>query len=586
MNRLLVLNMLSFFTLYILMLSVSGIAFASTIVITDIDFIITDMQGNTVGSYGYSFQKDDIRYISPRIIYISGSPSHSRDFDVKIIKSDGTLMTSSSSPIGYSYSIQVDIPADKRDEKLRLTGWGNDSGSAYVTGSYTWEIWSSGQRLIGKQIEVLEKPTTPAIILRNETNFTLLEFYMRSTGSLNWVKYAFPGSVKRNTAQSITLISSFTSGRYDVHVRTRPVDGSISYSKNDLQITSGSSITFTERDRDNGSTIKAIPETGGRVRVTSASEYYFTPNATGRWIFNTSNIGGSDPILTLLNSDRSQISQDDDGGGTSNSIISQHLIANTLYIIRAGFHNNGSGSYDLNISRQTQSTPTTTFIITYLDFAITDMQGAILGSYGYSFRKCDIKYISPRITYNSESPSHLRDFNIKIIKPDGCLMTGVTSPSGFTYSINKDIPADKRGEKLLLSGWGNESGDTYSSGVYTCEVWSDNQLLVKKQFTVHYQSATPSITFINETNFTILEFFLRSAGSSNWIKYTYPGSTLRNTSQRVQLPSNFAFGRYDIQVRTRPVDGSINYTKNDIQISSESTIYFTERDRDIVSEDR
>jgi hypothetical protein len=92
-----------------------------------------------------------------------------------------------------------------------------------------------------------------------------------------------------------------------------------------------------------------IPGGGGTVQIIGDTSLTFTPNNSGAWEFRTSNNNG-DPLLTLYNASGMQIAYDDDGTGTLNSLISIYLDAGTTYVLNAGFYDNGTGSYTLNVS--------------------------------------------------------------------------------------------------------------------------------------------------------------------------------------------------------------------------------------------
>jgi len=133
----------------------------------------------------------------------------------------------------------------------------------------------------------------------------------------------------------------------------------------------------------------------------------------------------------------------------------------------------------------TQSQPTPSFTITSMDFANTDKNGNVIGSYGTSFEGTAVRYIIPRITYDYTGPTSInRVISIKIINPDGSLRTHAGSPAGFSVDDTFNVKPNSRGERLLLTGLGSESGGSYSAGTYTCEIWSNGQRLYSARFTV------------------------------------------------------------------------------------------------------
>ena len=138
--------------------------------------------------------------------------------------------------------------------------------------------------------------------------------------------------------------------------------------------------------------------------------------------------------------------------------------------------------------------------ITSMDFANTLSRNVI--SYGISFVDADIKYIAPRVIYdNTSSSSRNITLDVKIIKPNGSLMTGSSSPTSYTYSEALNIQPNKKSDNATLSGWGSESGGVYPSGTYTCEIWNNNKILFRANFTVTttpptVQNSSPSQTTV------------------------------------------------------------------------------------------
>jgi hypothetical protein len=165
---------------------------------------------------------------------------------------------------------------------------------------------------------------------------------------------------------------------------------------------------------------------------------------------------------------------------TQNSIMVYNLESNTNYYFWVTTIQDNQESEKSSPLNVTIAQP---FTITDMDFANT-LKGHVI-SYGPSFNVTAIRYISPRITYdNVGSSSGNKILNIKIINPDSNLMTYTDSPSGYTYNDTLNVQSGRRGEKILLRGLGNDSGGSYISGDYTCEVWSEGKKLYSAKFTV------------------------------------------------------------------------------------------------------
>jgi len=96
-----------------------------------------------------------------------------------------------------------------------------------------------------------------------------------------------------------------------------------------------------------------IPGEGGQLRITGNTEVEFTPGETGIWEFRTSDNGGSDPILFLMDAFGEVLLYDDNSAGDLNAVIVAMLEAGTKYIIETRIYANagdGSGSCTLTVS--------------------------------------------------------------------------------------------------------------------------------------------------------------------------------------------------------------------------------------------
>lgn len=97
--------------------------------------------------------------------------------------------------------------------------------------------------------------------------------------------------------------------------------------------------------------IQAAQSDIASVLVTQATEFSFSPTATGYWTFETSNnFDGSDPYLSIFNEYGHLLASDDDSAGYLNSHITMHMVEGAEYIVEAGFWAGGTGSYMLDIS--------------------------------------------------------------------------------------------------------------------------------------------------------------------------------------------------------------------------------------------
>ena len=79
---------------------------------------------------------------------------------------------------------------------------------------------------------------------------------------------------------------------------------------------------------------------GTGVTVTAKSLYSFTPSESGVYCFYSTTTGESDPYACLLDADKKQLAQDDDGGGNLNFEINYALTAGETYYLEADAYSN------------------------------------------------------------------------------------------------------------------------------------------------------------------------------------------------------------------------------------------------------
>lgn len=119
-----------------------------------------------------------------------------------------------------------------------------------------------------------------------------------------------------------------------------------------------------------------------------------------------------------------------------------------------------------------------------IEFANGDADGNILDPYNFTMYDTEIKYLSPRVTYDGriESKKHV-ELYCKIISPDGSVRSSASSPSGYTYSNTLWVYPGK-GNTFHLPGWGNMKGTSYNPGNYKLELWYEGNLIFTQPFTV------------------------------------------------------------------------------------------------------
>lgn len=99
--------------------------------------------GKVIAQFGSNLYSKEMRFLCGKLYY-NGSPEYAiKTIYIKIFTPDGTLMTDSYSPSGYTLS--------SRAEFLRgagfivLSGYGNKSKSLFPAGTYRYEVWMDGK---------------------------------------------------------------------------------------------------------------------------------------------------------------------------------------------------------------------------------------------------------------------------------------------------------------------------------------------------------------------------------------------------------------------------------------------------------
>ncbi len=110
-------------------------------------------------------------------------------------------------------------------------------------------------------------------------------------------------------------------------------------------VTPGDSV-LVETPEVESATPEGVLTLGASVSVEAKTLYAFTPEQSGVYCFYSTQNGGSDPRMFLLDADREQIAEDDDGGGELNFELHYELTAGTTYYVEADAYSNRF-SYEL-----------------------------------------------------------------------------------------------------------------------------------------------------------------------------------------------------------------------------------------------
>lgn len=108
-------------------------------------------EGDPITDYGETIYSSETMYLCPRIRYKSYA-NRSYKFDVKWIKTDGSIRIGDSSPAGYSQSNSYSLSYGEGTKKLN--GWGSKTKGNWKAGRYAIEIWCNGTLLKREEFRI------------------------------------------------------------------------------------------------------------------------------------------------------------------------------------------------------------------------------------------------------------------------------------------------------------------------------------------------------------------------------------------------------------------------------------------------
>ena len=126
--------------------------------------------------------------------------------------------------------------------------------------------------------------------------------------------------------------------------------------------------------------------------------------------------------------------------------------------------------------------PKSNFIIIDGTITHTNKEGKSL-SITNPFIKGDIRYIGLTLKVETSGYQYIQ-FYLKYIQPDGAVITGLSSPKGYTLSNNTFINSNTK--IINFIGWGNDEKGIYEIGTHYIEVWVESCMIYRKSFEVDW----------------------------------------------------------------------------------------------------
>ena len=119
--------------------------------------------------------------------------------------------------------------------------------------------------------------------------------------------------------------------------------------------------------------------------------------------------------------------------------------------------------------------------VTEMEVGNADSNGKIIGGYNKDISASSSMYLMPRITYIGLKPGAKVELMVRLYDHEGKLVTGNSSPAGYSYSYKID-PVGVNENTVSLSGWGGGDKGHFEPGTYRYEVWLGDMCLKQKVF--------------------------------------------------------------------------------------------------------
>lgn len=305
----------------------------------------------------------------------------------------------------------------------------------------------------------------PSLILLNEDELNG-EFTVSSTG--NWYIYDAPSWIKTDKSygysyDNVTFIATENEG-------TKKRSGTIRIRTNDffeketkIEIEQEPTLLF---DASMDVTTYASGGDWWAMKVKASTSKSWTISKTVSWVhfgyssnssYSYSGKGNGD-VLVYVDKNTSSYSR------------------STVITVKCGTK---SKAITINQLGASSSTP---FVINSVEVGNTDYNFNFINDYGSTIYSYQTRYLTPKIYITVYSPGTYAIY-IKLIRPNGTLETGSTSPSGYSYK--QDITLYSNTTYCELNGWGSNTSGHYPSGQYKFEFYYNGNKIGEKPFKIY-----------------------------------------------------------------------------------------------------
>lgn len=140
-----------------------------------------------------------------------------------------------------------------------------------------------------------------------------------------------------------------------------------------------------------------------------------------------------------------------------------------------------SGGIRRAFSTDTYTPPPLPFEVTNVVICNTD-GNKIITDYDYEIKSAKSQYLKPKLTIDVKTEGTY-DIYVKAYNADGNLVTGSSSPDGYSYKDSLSI--NKRTKEYALTGWGSSNSGFWKTGKCRFVFYYDDRYLFSKEFFIY-----------------------------------------------------------------------------------------------------
>lgn len=139
-----------------------------------------------------------------------------------------------------------------------------------------------------------------------------------------------------------------------------------------------------------------------------------------------------------------------------------------------------------SVQQQPDKVSTGKLEIRRVTFAAVDVQNKIIVPYEQKLYS-DMQYLKAQVFFVvGDYAGKTITLQVKIYSPSKQLLTGATSPPGYTFQEQFTITGDANEiKKMILMGWGNQNGRYYVPGEHSYEIWCNGEKLYSTGINVY-----------------------------------------------------------------------------------------------------